>query len=94
MNALESIGSPSAPSLGSALPFMPRLLSADHAAIYLGISKRYLLDCVSKHKLPAPISMGRRVLWDRRILDQFVDALVGLPANDDMPSGAPANEDW
>ena len=82
------------PSYEGALPIVPRLLNADLAALYLGVSKRYFLDCVSKHKLPASVSIGRRVLWDRRILDQFVDALVGLPSNDNQTAPAAQNERW
>jgi predicted DNA-binding transcriptional regulator AlpA len=74
MNAMTAVSASPAP----AIPFWPRLLSADFAAAYMGIGETFFLDCVSKHTLPAPVRLGRRKLWDRHMLDQCVDAMIGL----------------
>jgi predicted DNA-binding transcriptional regulator AlpA len=78
----------------AAMPSWPRLLSADLAAAYLGISRRNMLERVAQHMLPAPLKIGERTLWDIRALDRFVDALMGVTpasaANDEEPS----NEGW
>lgn len=65
----------------SRLPAWPRLLGAELAAAYCGISKSTFVARVGFGQLPAPVRLGRRSLWDRQILDRFIDALVG--ANDD-----------
>lgn len=65
-----------------ALPFWPRLLSEDMAAAYLGISKSNFHERWSAAKeLPQPHRIGSRVLWDRLLLDRYVDALSGLSAS-------------
>ena len=48
----------------------PRLLSIAGAASYLGISETKLREFVDR--LPS-LRCGRRVLFDRRVLDEFVD---------------------
>jgi predicted DNA-binding transcriptional regulator AlpA len=63
----------------TALPFWPRLLGAELAAAYLGISRTAFLDGVDGFTYPGPIRQGRRVLWDRVRLDRYVDALSVLP---------------
>lgn len=65
----------------------PRLLDSEKAALYLGISKRFLLDCVANHTLPAPKRIGARVLWDKHVLDQFVDVMFG----NDQPEAKGSN---
>lgn len=77
-------------SKSAAIPSWPRLLSSDLAATYLGISRTNFLARVSQHVLPQPRKIGERVLWDRLLLDDFVDALFGkAPANDQE---APADD--
>lgn len=53
----------------------PRLLSSAMAAEYLGISERTFRKIDS---LPPPVRIGRRVLWDRNILDDWVDTVSEL----------------
>jgi predicted DNA-binding transcriptional regulator AlpA len=60
------------------LPFTPRLLDADLAALYVGISKTNFLARVATGELPRSRRIGARSLWDRHTLDLFVDALFGL----------------
>jgi predicted DNA-binding transcriptional regulator AlpA len=45
------------------------------AAAYLGISERMLDHVRQRADFPQPIKLGRRTLWDRKALDQFVDEL-------------------
>jgi predicted DNA-binding transcriptional regulator AlpA len=59
-------------------PPTPRLLSAELAAAYLSISPRGFEKLWRTGHLPAPHRLGRRVLWDRKLLDQFVDILSSL----------------
>jgi hypothetical protein len=60
-------------------PPEPRLLDEDTAAAYLGISKtRFRARWKEKRELPQPHRDGRRLLWDRRLLDRYVDALSGI----------------
>jgi excisionase family DNA binding protein len=65
-------------------PPIPRLLSAELAAAYLSISPRGFEKLWRTGHLPAPHRLGRRVLWDRKLLDEFVDVLskLHLPANE------------
>jgi hypothetical protein len=74
MNAMTAVSASSAP----AIPFWPRLLSAELSAAYLGLSERTFLDRVSKHMLPAGRKIGARLLWHIKILDEYSDALFGL----------------
>jgi predicted DNA-binding transcriptional regulator AlpA len=75
----------------SALPDWPRLMSADLAASYLSISKTTFLQRVGARAFPQPIREGKRVLWDRRRLDLFVDARSGLQQS---PANQPGDEPW
>lgn len=59
------------------LPHWPRLLSADLAARYVGISETNFLAGVDAGHWPKPIAYGRRRLWDRLALDEAVDRLSG-----------------
>lgn len=52
----------------------PRLLSRGEAAAYLGVSPDHFADVV-----PVPsIKVGRRILWDIRALDAWVDGQTGM----------------
>lgn len=63
------------PSSCRGLPSWPRLLSAEWASAYLGISKSNFQIRVRQHLLPAPRKIGARVLWDIKRLDEYADAL-------------------
>jgi hypothetical protein len=57
----------------------PRLIDESSAAAYLGRSRTRFREQVEAGALPQPITRnGNRRLWDRRLLDRYVDALSGL----------------
>jgi predicted DNA-binding transcriptional regulator AlpA len=64
--------------MNAPLPHWPRLLSDDLAAAYVGLSVTTFRERVGLGKLPKPVRIGKRTLWDRRMLDRQVDALSGL----------------
>jgi predicted DNA-binding transcriptional regulator AlpA len=57
----------------------PRLLSIKQAAIYCGMAEQTLRNRISRRaENPFPVrpkKNGRRVLFDRRELDDFIDNL-------------------
>lgn len=57
---------------------IPRLLSLAQTGAYLGVSERYVEYRRQSADFPHPIRMGRRLLWDRKVLDQWVDAMSGI----------------
>jgi excisionase family DNA binding protein len=57
--------------IGSA-SIAPRLLSVDHAAVYLGRSKEAVQHMVAARKLPV-VRDGRRVFLDVRELDRWIE---------------------
>jgi predicted DNA-binding transcriptional regulator AlpA len=59
-------------------PPTPRLLGAAYAAAFLGISPRTFEKLWRKNDLPSPHRIGRRLLWDVKALECFVDRLSGL----------------
>lgn len=64
------------------MPHWPRLMSEEMAASYLGISKTNFRERWNgKREFPQPHRIGSRVLWDRQLLDRYVDALSGLSAS-------------
>lgn len=52
----------------------PRLVSRSIAAAYLGISEGHF----DAHVMVPPVKVGKRLLWDLRALDRWVDAASGL----------------
>ena len=56
------------------LPDWPRLMAAPLAAAYLGVGATTL-----REQGPQPKRLGARVLYDRRDLDRWADALDGQP---------------
>jgi Helix-turn-helix domain len=57
----------------SPLNLPKRGLSIDEAAEYLGVSRNTL----SRHG-PVPTKIGDRVIYDRRVLDRWLDTLAGI----------------
>lgn len=55
------------------LPHWPRLMSAEQAAAYCGLSD----EAFRQHIKVAPVRFGRRVLYDRAKIDTWVDGLAG-----------------
>lgn len=68
------------------LPDWPRLMDVELAASYLGIGASTL-----RESGPEPKRLGRRVLYDRRDLDRWADALGGQPL--DEPKRAAETDD-
>lgn len=60
------------------LPFLPRMLSSDLAALYMGVSRSKFLSRVDQHVYPAPTRDGGNTLWDVRVLDRYLDTRSGL----------------
>ena len=69
-----------------ALPDWPRLMPDRLAARYLGIGTTSL-----REHGPQPKRLGGRVLWDRKDLDRWADALGGQPL--DVPARAAEGAD-
>jgi len=63
----------------TALPGWPRLLDARLAGAYLSLGSECLRAHVAAGELPAPLTIGRRRLWDRLALDAACDRLRGQP---------------
>lgn len=53
----------------------PRLLGKREVATYLGISLSTVIRWHKSGELPAPIRLGKRILWDRHQLDLMIDAI-------------------
>lgn len=53
----------------------PRGLSRDEAARYLGIGTTLFDELVATGRMPRPVRIGRRVIWDRFKLDDAFDQL-------------------
>jgi hypothetical protein len=56
-------------------PPEPRFFDQATAAAYLGVSERSFETLWRSHQMPTPYRLGRRLLWDRKILDTFADEL-------------------
>ena len=50
----------------------PLMVSAEQAAEWCGVSKRFWLSLDSAGKVPEPIKLGSRVLWPTADLRQWV----------------------
>ena len=78
-----------------ATPIQPELLDLDQVAALLGVGPTLVKSMHSDGRLgPQPVRLGRRRLWRRRELLDWLDA--GLPPRvkwaADRPVGRPANE--
>jgi len=59
-------------------PPVPRLVGMAQAAAFLGLGERTFEKLWRGGSLPAPHKVGRRLLWDLKLLDLYVDELSGL----------------
>lgn len=76
------------------LPFTPRALTAEHAAIYCGMSESQWRERVAAGAAPKPFYLDRRPRWLRDDLDAWLDAQAGRAAAShanpwDAPPDAP-----
>lgn len=59
-------------------PPEPRFFDQATAAAYFGISERAFEAQWRSHQMPYPRRIGRRLVWDRKILDQYADEISGI----------------
>lgn len=72
------------------LPFTPRALTADLAALYCGMSRSAWDARVAAGTAPKPFYMDARPRWLREDLDAWLDAQAGrMPASAANPWDAP-----
>jgi hypothetical protein len=62
-------------ALSEIRPLPRRGLSRDEAAIYIGVSAGKFDEMVTDGRMPAPIRIDARRVWDIRSLDLAFDAL-------------------
>jgi predicted DNA-binding transcriptional regulator AlpA len=68
----------------SDIAFLPRGLSREQAAAYVGIGTTLFDQMVASGKLPKPARINSRVLWDRKKLDAALDDLFDSPTVNDF----------
>jgi predicted DNA-binding transcriptional regulator AlpA len=64
--------------MADALPYWPRGLSLEEAAAYVGVSAGTFLAEIKQGIWPAAERRGRRIIWDRALLDAAYDKRSGL----------------
>lgn len=64
-----------------------RGLSCPEAALYIGLSQSKFLELVSNNKMPKPLRVDRRVIWDIQDLDRAFEALRDAGENQDLDGG-------
>lgn len=68
----------------------PRFFDQPTAAAYLGISERLFETQWRAYNLPYPRKIGRRCLWDRKVLDHWADVVSGIAKGSESADGAPS----
>lgn len=68
----------------------PRGLSRVEAAAYLGVSPSLFDEMVKDGRMPKPMRINTRVVWDRIRLDRAFEALPDDGDRDDDPWGSAA----
>ena len=61
--------------LSDSLAYPPRMMRAERAAGYLGMSTSQFLKMVHDQEMPQPIKVHSMSIWDRLDLDAAVDDL-------------------
>jgi hypothetical protein len=64
----------------------PRGLSRDEAAIYVGVRPTLFDRQVRDGKMPKPLHIGGRRVWDIRQLDVAMDKLAAAPTDASKPA--------
>ena len=72
-------------ALSASRPIPRRGLSREEAAMYVGISASKFDELVANGRMPGPVKIDSRKVWDIRLLDVAFDAL---------PSENPAPNSW
>ena len=62
-------------ALSEIRPVPRRGLSRDEAAMYIGVSAGKFDELVANGRMPQPLRIGARKVWDLRALDLCFDAL-------------------
>jgi hypothetical protein len=70
-------------ALSDVRPVPRRGLSREEAAMYIGISPSKFDALVGEGRMPAPVKIDSRKIWDIRALDLAFDA---LPKEDEVPN--------
>src|ERR1700716_1068647 len=65
------------------LPGWPRGLSRKLAASYIGVSIALFDDMVCDGRMPLPVHINRRVVWDIRLIDRAFERLAGWGVEND-----------
>ncbi|MDR6303420.1 putative DNA-binding transcriptional regulator AlpA [Nitrobacter vulgaris] len=58
------------------LPLAPRGLSRVQAAMYVGISPALFDELVKDGRMPKPLRINSRTIWDRIRLDEAFEAIL------------------
>jgi len=61
--------------MNAPLPFIPRGLNREQAAIYIGVGVTKFDEMVDDGRMPQPREIDRRRVWDRTELDAYFDNL-------------------
>jgi predicted DNA-binding transcriptional regulator AlpA len=56
----------------------PILLDVTEVSALLGVSARHVWRLADAGGMPKPVKLGRRCVWDRRLLENWIDA--GCPS--------------
>jgi hypothetical protein len=72
---LRADGSPNRRMLSTMRPVPRRGLSRDEAAMYVGVSAGKFDEMVGDGRMPGPVKIDRRNIWDIRSLDLAFDEL-------------------
>lgn len=63
----------------NSIPYPPRGFSREEAAHYIGVGTSTFDSLVADGRMPKPMRLGKRVIWDRlKIEAAFVDLDEGL----------------
>lgn len=66
----------------SGLPYPPRGLCREDAALYIGVGTTTFDRLVEEGRMPKPVHIGKRVVWDRLKIDAaFADLDEGAREN-------------
>ena len=61
---------------------LPRGLNREQAAEYIGVGTTLFDQMVADGRMPPPIEVNTRKIWDRHRLDRAFDRLYGDEANE------------
>ena len=73
------------PQQQPSLQIVPRGLSRCEAACYIGVSPSLFDQLVKDGRMPKPIRINTRTIWDRRRLDEAFDVLAASPEDENNP---------